>query len=125
MNALYVAARSVHYVSAMLLFGGLIFAMVLATDTSRGAGGTSTPAWAGHAAAGEGSDLVIQLVSDIVHLLAAGAWLGALPALVYFLRRAPSHAAAAHATRRFSILGVASVSALVVTGLANTWYLVG
>ena len=41
-------------------------------------------AWAGHAAAGQASGLV-QLLSDVVHLLAAGAWLGALPGLVFLL----------------------------------------
>ena len=35
-------------------------------------------AWAGHAAAGQGSGRYVQIVSDVVHLLAAGGWLGAL-----------------------------------------------
>ena len=84
-----------------------------------------TLAWAGHAAAGQGSDRLIQIVSDVVHLLAAGAWLGALPGLLLLLARTQPHAVAAQAARRFSTLGVVSVSALIVTGLANTWYLVG
>jgi putative copper resistance protein D len=66
-----------------------------------------------------------------VHLLAAGAWLGALPGLVFLLGRAqwmsdvPSANTAADVTRRFSALGVVSVGALLLSGLANTWYLVG
>src|SRR5215467_6944009 len=48
----------------------------------------ATLAWAGHAAAGEGVERDIQVTSDLVHLLAAGAWVGALPALLAMLRTA-------------------------------------
>ena len=82
-------------------------------------------AWAGHAAAGQGSQGLLQLSSDIVHLLAAGGWLGALPGLVFFLGRSQSLDAATQAARRFSMLGVVCVGALVLSGLANAWYLVG
>jgi putative copper export protein/mono/diheme cytochrome c family protein/peroxiredoxin len=85
----------------------------------------ATLAWAGHAAAGQGSQGLLQLSSDIVHLLAAGGWLGALPGLVFFLGRSQSLDAATQAARRFSTLGVACVGALVLSGLANAWYLVG
>jgi len=83
-----------------------------------------TLAWAGHAATGEGGDRVIQLVSDVVHLLAAGAWLGAVPGLVLVVGSSHPHDDAERATRRFSTLGVASVSALILTGVVNAWYLV-
>ena len=82
-------------------------------------------AWSGHAAAGEGYDGDVGIVADVVHLLAAGAWLGALPALVFLLRREARVADAAWATRRFSTLGAVCVSLLVAGGLINTWYLVG
>jgi putative copper export protein/mono/diheme cytochrome c family protein len=82
-------------------------------------------AWAGHAAAGPEPQRDIQLFSDVIHLLAAGAWLGALPGLVWWLGRAQPLDAAAQATRRFSTLGAISVSALATTGLINAWYLVG
>jgi putative copper resistance protein D len=81
-------------------------------------------AWAGHAAAGEAPQRDIQVSSDLVHLLAAGAWLGALPALLAMLRTA-SPPTAGQAARRFSVLGIASVSALLLTGIVNAWYLVG
>ena len=61
----------------------------------------------------------------VAHLLAAGAWLGALPALVYLLRSIRAVDAVAQATRRYSNLGMASVCVLVASGLANTWYQVG
>jgi len=91
----------------------------------------ATLAWAGHAAAGPPEERSLHLTSDAVHLLAAGAWLGALPGLAFLLGRAqrisnvPSLDTAADVTRRFSTLGVVSVGALLLSGLANTWYLVG
>jgi len=82
-------------------------------------------AWAGHAAAGQASARYVQIVSDVVHLVAAGAWLGALPGLVFLLGGARPLEAAARMVRRFSTLGAVSVSALVLSGLGNGWYLVG
>jgi putative copper resistance protein D len=82
-------------------------------------------AWAGHAAAGQASGRYVQIVSDVVHLLAAGAWLGALPGLVFLLGGAQPLETTTRMVRRFSTLGAMSVSALVLSGLGNSWYLVG
>lgn len=75
----------------------------------------------GHAAAGDESDYLVRIVADVAHLLAAGAWLGALPALVLALVRTQ----AADAARRFSTLGVASVGILTASGFVSAWYQVG
>ena len=80
-------------------------------------------AWAGHAAAG--AERAVQLASDALHLLAAGAWLGALPGLVVLLRNVSEPDVCAAMARRFSTLGVLSVTLLLVTGFINAWYLVG
>ena len=82
-------------------------------------------AWSGHAAAAADAQRRIQLTSDAIHLLAAGAWLGALAPLVFVLGVGSRLALAAHVAQRFSTLGVASVSALLVTGVVNAWFLVG
>jgi putative copper resistance protein D len=72
----------------------------------------------------------MRIATDMLHLLAAGAWLGALPGLVLLLSTAHRSGAAsaidaaARATRRFSTLGVLSVSILIATGTANAVYLV-
>ncbi len=72
------------------------------------AGLAASLAWAGHAAPTEGLDGTIHLASDAIHLVAAGAWLGALWPLAVLLDRArqaadPASAAIAYqATRRFS-----------------------
>ena len=82
-------------------------------------------AWAGHAVAGKEPDDFDRIVADVAHLLAAGAWLGALPAFVSLLNGTHTLDAVAQATRRFSNLGMASVCLLVVSGLVNAWYQVG
>ena len=86
--------------------------------------------WMGHAAATRGSDRYVHLGGDVVHLLAAGAWLGALPLLAVLLVGAARRQSLALdrvallATRRFSAIGVLCVGALLATGVVNTWYLV-
>jgi putative copper export protein/mono/diheme cytochrome c family protein len=82
-------------------------------------------AWTGHAAAAEGPWRGGQIVSDVVHLLSAGAWLGALPALVYVLGKAQSIEEAASAARRFSSVAIVAVSVLILSGVGNSWFLVG
>jgi len=82
----------------------------------------------GHGADDTGSDGVWHLGADILHLLAAGGWLGALIPLIYVLRQARKPAwlaIAQQATLRFSTLGIVTVATLIASGLANSWYLVG
>jgi putative copper export protein/mono/diheme cytochrome c family protein len=88
-------------------------------------------AWAGHAVGEEGRDHLVHLAADVVHLLAAGAWVGGLPMLALLFHRAlaaataDAHAVAREATRRFSMMGLIAVAALLATGIVNTWYLAG
>jgi putative copper resistance protein D len=86
-------------------------------------------AWAGHAAAAVGIGGSLHLLSDIAHLLAAGAWLGGLVPLFLFMRLAEnafSHrplALPCMVLHRFSILGVAAVATVAASGLLNAWFL--
>jgi putative copper resistance protein D len=82
-------------------------------------------AWAGHAAAERGADRIVHLSADAAHLLAAGAWLGALLPLARLLAGAPEIGLAERVTRRFSVMGIACVSVLIVTGTASALYTVG
>jgi len=91
-----------------------------------------TLAWAGHGAAAENLPFdVIHLPADILHLLATGAWLGALLPLVLLLVQtlgddtSEGLAVARTAALRFSTLGITCVATLIVTGLVNTWFLSG
>jgi putative copper resistance protein D len=82
-------------------------------------------AGAGHAVAGDESDDFTRIAADVAHLLAAGAWLGALPALVFVLGLSRGQGGAAQAAQRFSALGLVAVGVLIASGVANTSYQVG
>ena len=87
--------------------------------------------WTGHGAAGEAMTGWVQLIADMAHLLAAGAWVGALVALGLMLagtasRLKPADFAAMHqALHGFATAGTIFVATLVVTGCINSWILVG
>jgi putative copper resistance protein D len=85
-------------------------------------------AWSGHAAGGLGSEAIIHPAADVLHLIAAAAWVGALLPLIVLLATGADDASLAMArtaTARFSILGIASVGTLLATGIVNTFYLAG
>lgn len=84
-------------------------------------------AWTGHAGATEGAGGLVHLAADIGHAIAAALWLGALAALmIVLLRRTSSDDPAIHrALQAFAGLGTLAVSVLVLTGLVNSWFLVG
>lgn len=88
-------------------------------------------AWMGHGAADEGARGLVHLVADVAHLLAAGAWLGALVPLTILVDRAARASGAAlsgvacRALERFSGVGSAVVAALVLSGLVNGGFLLG
>ncbi len=67
---------------------------------------------------------VLLLGADVLHLLGAGAWLGALLPLLLLVRLAPAKAGAT-AARWFSPMGKLAVGALVVSAAVQGWVLVG
>lgn len=90
----------------------------------------ATIALTGHANAELGPAHGWHLASDMIHLLAFGAWLGSLPLLFLALSppgqdTQPSLALASALARRTSTLGLVSVAAIVASGLVNSWYTVG
>lgn len=82
-------------------------------------------AWTGHGAAGEGNPGTVELIADIVHLLAAGAWLGALAGLGRMLWARDDPAATQRALEGFAPVGTLIVAAIVGSGVVNGIYLVG
>lgn len=84
-------------------------------------------AWTGHGASEEGLSGAIHATSDIVHLIAAGVWLGALVALAALLAASPKTPLPAlhQALENFSGIGSVVVAALLGSGLVNSWFLVG
>ena len=88
-------------------------------------------AFSGHAMMTEGVAGDIHLIADILHLLAGGAWLGALLAFALLLARSSRTQAqtdifAAHlALADFAAVGMVIVGVLVITGLVNVWTVIG
>lgn len=91
-----------------------------------GAVALASLAWSGHGA----MDNAWHLLSDILHLLAAGAWLGAMLALILMSRLDALCSEArirslADSVKRFEGVGAAIVLILSVTGVANYLFIVG
>lgn len=123
------------WISCARLALALLLGLLILLPTWRGlqlataAAFLALPAFAGHAGATPGLNGDLHIASDVTHLLAAGAWLGALPALVLLLYTARCAAKSRwydltiEVTRRFSAIGVVSVGALLASGVVNTWSL--
>jgi len=80
----------------------------------------------------EGMAGVVHTTADVLHLLAASAWIGALavlgPLALASSRRGAVPGAdheALKGLKAFSAVGVGVVAVLVASGLVNTWLLVG
>jgi len=87
-------------------------------------------AWSGHGAMDEGSRRYWHFAIDILHLLAAGAWLGALIAFALMARIKALHSAErvrllARCLARFEHVGAVIVVVITVTGAVNYLFIVG
>lgn len=78
----------------------------------------------GHAGAMGGVESRALITSETLHLVAAGSWLGALPALALLIATLPRQAAAT-ACHRFAPIGLAAVLVLIGTALAQATALIG
>ena len=86
-------------------------------------------AWTGHGAATEGAGRWVHLTADILHVVAALIWIGAVFAFAVLATRriegdAVSQAALATALGGFARVGTLCVAVLLVTGLINSVFLV-
>ena len=83
----------------------------------------------GHAQIEEGWTKIVHIASDAAHLLAAGAWLGGLVPLGFILDYARGDGEpfvdVDWVLLRFSSMGYVAVAMLIVSGLVNSWFLVG
>ena len=84
-------------------------------------------AWISHAAATRAHPF--GLLGDVLHLCAAGMWIGGLAPLALFLARIRASFSLGETVvpvlRRFSTFSLCGVSVLVVSGISNSWLLVG
>jgi putative copper resistance protein D len=78
------------------------------------------PALTGHAGAAPGQAAYGAIAADMAHLIAAGCWLGGLPAFALMLAAGRTDdALVVRTTRRFATAAAASVATLLATGLIN------
>lgn len=122
---------------ALLVAAGCAFAFAarpvaaLTIGSVAGAIAVATLAWSGHGGATEGALGIGHLLSDILHLLAAAAWLGALFVFLILVTRdrtvadTASARSAHRALAGFSVAGTIMVVLIVATGLVNGAFLVG
>ena len=83
-------------------------------------------AWIGHGAMGEGLMGDVRLATQAAHLLGAAMWLGALPTLAAMIvqaLRADAWTAADAVLERFSVIGIAAVAVILLTGVANAVFI--
>ena len=124
------AETSFGHVLALRLFALVLTALVLGRGerwlrAATGLAAVATILQAGHShAASMSGGPSLLLLSQAVHLLAAGAWLGGLLPLLLLVRSAPPDVAAL-ASRRFSPLGTACVLLLSITASFQSWVLIG
>jgi putative copper resistance protein D len=87
----------------------------------------ATIAWTGHARNGVIAGAGLHLLGDMLHLIAAGVWIGALAWLLLLLTpytQAP-RPEIEHALAGFSGIGPGVVAMLVITGIVNSLFLIG
>lgn len=118
------AALAVVFVAALLPFRHTRSLVAIGAGVALG-----TLAWTGHAAVTDGIAGTVHRLADGLHLLAAGAWLGALAVLVILLfsrmNDERSVASAWSALTGFAAAGTIIVALIVATGLINVWMIVG
>ena len=119
-------------IAAVLPFAGgryprlTLIAVVLSAGTA-----IATLAWTGHGVMDEGAMGWAHLVADIAHLLAAGIWLGALAALLLLAFRQSVRVDRGdldllhRVLEDFSTVGTLVVATIVLSGIFNSWMLVG
>jgi len=115
---------------ALLAWGAMPTRLCMAALTLCGAVAVSTLAWFGHGAASSGVPGWVHLITDIIHLLAASAWIGALVMLLALVRPAASleqrRIETAHkALAGFSRIGTIIVGIIIATGGINSAFLIG
>ena len=108
--------------------GRVMHASVTALVVALGVVHAASLAWAGHAVMHPG---LWHVLVQVIHLLAGALWLGSLPALFHLATLARRQGASEaqdvlwHMLPLYSRAGYAAVGAMLLTGLLNSWFLVG
>ena len=104
--------------------------MALTGTALLGALALGSLAWSGHGVMDDGAIGWLHLGADIVHLFAAGLWVGALLGLLRLVMRQGGYDGTHlrrthHALESFSRMGTLVVALILLSGLVNGWLLVG
>lgn len=123
-------ARAIVAAAALAaLAGRRLSRSVCAVSAALGLLATASIAWMGHGASTEGAPGLLHLVSDMLHALAAGVWIGALAVFLGLLRQPSGDHEQDRVIHRalhgFAGIGSAAVAVIVASGLVNSWFLVG
>lgn len=122
-RAFVVRSASLVFAMALLLGGRRKLASLFAVLS------VATLAWSGHAAVLDGPAGVAHRIVDVLHLLAAAAWLGALSVLLWMSMIAmdgpTAIAGTVSALRRFSVAGTFLVGTVLLSGIYNLVSMVG
>ncbi len=130
----YLAVETPMGISGIARFVLLVLIAVVAMSTARARlaililalAAVATLAWSGHAGASEGGIGILHRASDIVHVIAASAWLGTLALLLLAIARLDTlNAELIAALGRFAVTGTLIVGALILSGIVNLWAIVG
>jgi putative copper resistance protein D len=106
-------------------------AAAAATLAAAGSVAVATLVWSGHAGATEGVAGTIHRISDILHLIAAAVWIGAIGAFLLLISPQRIRAwpgalrTAVRSLDRFSLMGTSCVFVIAATGLVNSQMIVG
>ncbi|MBR0559294.1 CopD family protein [Neokomagataea anthophila] len=84
-----------------------------------------TMVWLGHAASYEVSIGWMLLVVDAIHILTAAAWGGSLFAFCWLIFGNKEAVVSERILKKFSIIGYVIVVLMLLTGAANTYFMVG
>lgn len=96
--------------------------------TLGGAVALGSLAWGGHGAMDEGMRGYLHFTADILHLLAAGAWVGALASFLVLAKPGSSEkhfTVLARTSVGFAFVGTIIVVTLLVTGIVNFYLIAG
>ncbi len=102
-----------------------------ATIAVSGSLAIATLVWSGHAGATEGAAGTVHRISDILHMIAAAVWVGAIGAFLLLIAPQRVHESpdglqmAARSLDQFSLVGTICVLIIAATGLVNGQLIVG
>ena len=123
----HLVRASLGLLSVILIVAGVRGRLLWSILLTLGLGVCATFPWSGHAGATEGQWGLPHRLSDAAHVMAAGAWIGALFAFLTLVAQGATvdRQSLYRALAQFAGVGTLTVVVLTLTGLINSWVLIG